>query len=66
MGGVELGGVSTEVVIHGWHPLAFSRISQNSHVNKTYWEQFQIYAPPSLRVIQQLLRVKGKNNIRTI
>ena len=33
-------------------PLAFSLISQNAHVNKVFWQQFQIYALPSLWVIK--------------
>ena len=32
--------------------LASLRISQNSHVNKPFWQQFLNYAPPSLRVIR--------------
>ena len=38
--------------------LAAHHILLNSHVNKAFWQQFQIYAPPSLRVIRFAKRSK--------
>ena len=48
------------------HRLASLRISQNSHVNKRLWQQFQNYAPPSLWVIRVAKGMANVTYVRTI
>ena len=62
---VQLANFPLQWVI-AYRPLAFARISQNSHVNKAFWQQFQIYAPLSLPVIRVAKDQRAMTYVRTM